>query len=46
MVAAAGDPHPVTSARHARADLEAAMASTAIAWIRDLAERPRERDAA
>jgi hypothetical protein len=37
---------PVVTAGHARAELDAAMASTAIEWVRRLAERPRERDAA
>ncbi|BCY11450.1 hypothetical protein [Actinoplanes sp. L3-i22] len=36
----------VLSARHARAELEAAMASSTISWVRDLGERPRERDTA
>ena len=34
------------SAGEARAELEAAMAASAIGWVRRLAERPRERDSA
>lgn len=36
----------VVSAQHARDELEAAMASSAIDWVRHLAARTRDRDAA
>ncbi|AEV84151.1 hypothetical protein ACWT_3128 [Actinoplanes sp. SE50] len=34
------------SVRHARAELAVVMATSAIEWVRHLAQRPRERDAA
>ncbi|GIF09062.1 hypothetical protein [Actinoplanes siamensis] len=39
-------PEPLVSAPRARAELDAVMAASALKWVRHLAGRPRERDAA